>query len=233
MLPFFYHKNLITTNAVFNLTEDTSKHCVQVLRMQDGQQLHLTNGKGLKALVQIVTAHKKNTLVKIISNTQATQPTLQNTIAISLIKNNARFEWFVEKATELGIYEIVPLLCKRTERQVFKHERIEGILISAMLQSQQVWLPTLQQPVAFKEYVLTASQKNKFIAHCEETNKTELQNVVQKNVTQIILIGPEGDFDNSEIDLALQQQFAPVALGNTRLRTETAGIVAATVLQLL
>jgi 16S rRNA (uracil1498-N3)-methyltransferase len=233
MLPYFYHKELTTNNTAFNLTEETSKHCVQVLRMQDGAQLHLTNGKGLKALVRIVTAHKKNTLVKLISSTQSEQPLQQNTIAISLVKNNARLEWFAEKVTELGIYEIVPLLCKRTERQVFKYERIEGIMISAMLQSQQVWLPILQQPLQLSTYVSIASQKNKCIAHCVDGDKNKLQNVLQKNTGQVILIGPEGDFTPEEIALALQQQFTPVTLGNTRLRTETAGVVAATVMQLL
>jgi 16S rRNA (uracil1498-N3)-methyltransferase len=233
MLPFFYHKQLSTTHTAFNLTEETSKHCVQVLRMQEGEQLHLTNGQGLKALVQIVSAHKKNTLVKIISSTQQEAPLQQNTVAISLVKNNARFEWFVEKATELGIYQIVPLLCKRTERQVFKYERIEGIIISAMLQSQQVWLPILQQPVQYTTFIKITTQKNKFIAHCIDANKNELQNVLQKNTAQVILIGPEGDFDTTEIEQALQHNYTPVALGNTRLRTETAGVVAATIMQVL
>jgi 16S rRNA (uracil1498-N3)-methyltransferase len=232
MLPYFYHNNLTISNTAFNLTEETSKHCVQVLRMHDGQQLHLTNGKGLKALVQIVLAHKKHTLVQLISSTQHNAPLQQNTIAVSLVKNNARLEWFVEKATELGIYEIVPLLCKRTERQVFKKERIEGILISAMLQSQQVWLPILGNPVHINDYITNTNQTIKMIAHCVDGDKQSLQMAMQQNVPHTIIIGPEGDFDQQEIALALQHNFTPVTLGNTRLRTETAALVAAALLQL-
>jgi 16S rRNA (uracil1498-N3)-methyltransferase len=233
MFPYFYHKQLETNNNTFNLSEETSKHCIQVLRMQEGAQLHLTNGMGLKALVQIITAHKKNTLVKIISHTQLEKYEKKNTIAISLVKNNARFEWFLEKATELGIYEIVPLLCNRTERQVFKKERLEGILISAMIQSQQVFLPKLTSPTPIKDYIKDAPQIVKLIAHCNETYKKVIKEVLKTNMTQTILIGPEGDFDISEIELAIQNEFIPISLGNTRLRSETAGIVAATLMQTL
>lgn len=231
MFPYFYHKDLNSSNNSFNLTEETSKHCIQVLRMQEGEKLKLTNGKGLVAVVEIATPHKKNTLVNIKSFHQEENLFQKNTIAISLLKNTNRLEWFLEKATELGIYEIVPLLCKRTERQIFKQERFETILISAMLQSQQSWLPILQQPIKANDFINKAFYGNKFIAHCEAAPKKDLHTVLQKKDTQLMLIGPEGDFDSTEIDLALQNSFIPVSLGNTRLRTETAGIVAAALMQ--
>lgn len=230
MLPFFFHNNLSTDNVVFHLTEEASKHCVQVLRMKIGDQMHLTNGMGLKALVEITEAHKRNTVVTMVSHQQQENTNQKNTIAISLVKNNTRFEWFLEKATELGIYEIVPLLCKRTERQVFKKERYHSIIVSAMLQSQQSFLPILQEPLAFEKYIESVVVKKKFIAHCIETEKVSLQSVLQKNEEQLILIGPEGDFNEHEIELALEKGFTPVSLGNTRLRTETAGMVAATLM---
>jgi 16S rRNA (uracil1498-N3)-methyltransferase len=228
LLPFFFHSDLSTNNAVFSLSEEASKHCVQVLRMKIGDQMHLTNGAGLKALVSITEAHKKNTVVTMASYHEEEYTQQKNSIAISLVKNNTRFEWFLEKATELGVYEIVPLLCKRTERTFFKKERYHSIIISAMLQSQQTFLPILQEPVAFEKYIQSVPQKNKFIAHCVDIEKNAFQSVLQKNEDQVILIGPEGDFDEKEIELALKKEFRPVSLGNTRLRTETAGLVAAT-----
>jgi 16S rRNA (uracil1498-N3)-methyltransferase len=232
MLPYFYHKDLATTATSFSLTEEASKHCVQVLRKQEGDQLQLTNGKGLSAIVEIVTPHKKNTLVKIKSHQQHKTPYQKNTIAISLVKNASRFEWFLEKATELGIYEIVPLICKRTERQLFKAERLQSILISAMLQSQQCWLPLMETPIPFNEFVKNNTTVQKFIAHCIDVEKKELKTTVNDLLSKVILIGPEGDFTPEEIELAITNNFIPVALGSTRLRTETAGIVAATILQL-
>jgi 16S rRNA (uracil1498-N3)-methyltransferase len=232
MLPYFYHKDLITSATLFNLTEETSKHCIQVLRKQEGDQLQLTNGMGLCVIVEIITAHKKNTLVKVMSHQQHKAPHQKNTIAISLVKNASRFEWFLEKATELGIYEIVPLLCKRTERQLFKAERLQSILISAMLQSQQYWLPKMELPITYANYLKNNTTQKKFIAHCIDIDKKELQLELDTNLAHVILIGPEGDFTPEEIEMAIANHYIPVSLGNTRLRTETAGIVAATVLQL-
>jgi 16S rRNA (uracil1498-N3)-methyltransferase len=232
MLAYFYHKELTTTNASFNLTEDTSKHCIQVLRMQEGEQLQLTNGNGLRILAEIITAHKKNCLVKIVSSTQDVAPTKKNTIAISLVKNATRFEWFLEKVTELGILEIVPLICNRTERQLFKQERLQAIVISAMLQSQQTYLPLLHIPIKYNVFIQDKKAAKKFIAHCVESDKKNITTEVDNTDSQIILIGPEGDFTNEEIQLAISNNYIPVMLGETRLRTETAGVVAATLMQM-
>jgi 16S rRNA (uracil1498-N3)-methyltransferase len=221
-LPIFYQKEL-TGESSFALNEETSKHIIQVLRMKLREQLQLTDGKGKILTAEIVAENKKATEVKVIT-TSHTPQTSNITIAISLIKNNSRFEWFLEKATEIGILEIIPLLCDRTEKQNYRHDRMKNILVSAMLQSQQAWLPILQEPTKFAEMVKNSSQQNKFIAHCIEEEKKQLRNEAIKK-SSIICIGPEGDFIKQEIELAKQNNFIPVSLGDTRLRTETAAIV--------
>jgi 16S rRNA (uracil1498-N3)-methyltransferase len=228
-LPFFYKADIDTAAAIV-LDEDTSKHVVQVLRMKTGEQLQLTNGKGMLLTAEITDDNRKRCTVKTISIADVLQAKRHITIAISLTKNASRFEWFLEKATETGIAEIIPLLCDRTEKQHFRQERMNGVLISAMLQSQQSWLPVLHSPAKFSQAIITATSRQKFIAHCEETDKQPLLQQVQPSASQFILIGPEGDFSPAEIAAALSNGFVPVSLGNTRLRTETAGIAAAVLL---
>ena len=228
-LPFFYIQQI--ENRSIQLDEDTAKHIISVLRMQKGEDLLLTNGKGNKAKAQIIDDNRKRCVVEVLSrdSEEPTRPTV--CIAISITKNSSRFEWFLEKATEIGINEIIPLICERTAKEKFRYDRMNGILISAMLQSQQTWLPYLHQPTAFNDVVKSASQQQKFIAHCLPEEKQQLSSVIRQQ-SSIILIGPEGDFTQQEIDLALQNNFVPVALGNTRLRTETAGMVAAAILKI-
>lgn len=215
------------------LDEDTSKHVINVLRMQKGDDLLLTDGKGTKAKAQIVDDNRKRCVVEVLSIETEDQSQPAVCIAISITKNSSRFEWFLEKATEIGINEIIPLICERTAKEKFRYDRMKGILISAMLQSQQTWLPQLHQPAAFYEVVKTALQQQRFIAHCLPEEKRPLNNqLINGSTDQLILIGPEGDFTPNEINTALQNGFAPVALGNTRLRTETAGMVAAAILKI-
>lgn len=234
-LPFFYTDEIKTSATQFVLNEETSRHVVQVLRMQHGEYLLLTDGNGNLFNAEIIDDSRKKCAVKILSVSTQPPPTKKNTVAISLVKNSTRFEWFIEKATEIGINEIVPLLCIRTEKQHFRRDRMKSILTSSMLQSQQSWLPQLHEPVKYNEYlkyVKESTDVQKFIAHCEEENsKKQLANSIFTNSTaRLILIGPEGDFTKEEIAEALQNNFLPVSLGNTRLRTETAGVVAATLL---
>ena len=211
--------------------------------MKEGEQLQLTNGKGKIITAEIIFENKKATEVKVLATDNRQQSTSKISIAISLIKNNSRFEWFLEKATEIGVLEIIPILCERTEKQNFRYDRMKNILISAMLQSQQSWLPTLHEPTKFNELIKNSTHQEKYIAHCDESEKANLINANKKaQASQVlpmgedlggalICIGPEGDFTQSEIDLALQNNFVPVSLGETRLRTETAGIVAAVLLK--
>ena len=228
-LPFFYETGVPPASSHFTLSEETSKHCIQVLRMKTGENLQLTNGKGILYTASIVSEDKKKTVVLINELQNIPQPVKKINVCISLLKNTTRFEWFLEKATEIGATEIQPLICSRTEHTRFRHERMNGILIAAMLQSRQVWLPVLHEPVMFKNYIPHAVYQQKLIAHCEEEKKKIIKDLPIFNETQI-LIGPEGDFTPEEIQLAINNQYLPISLGETRLRTETAGVVAAALL---
>lgn len=227
--PYFFIDDFGSSHTIV-LPEETSKHCVQVLRMKQGEQLQLTDGKGNLCTARIIDADRKHCTVTVEEKKFEQQPVRKISIAISLLKNASRFEWFLEKATEIGVSEIIPLLCERTERHHFRFDRMNNILISAMLQSQQAWLPVLHEPQMFDKIVSSSDHAQKFIAHCENDEaKNNIALVNKKNEIQI-LIGPEGDFTKEEIEKALQQNYQPVSLGDTRLRAETAGIVAATLL---
>ena len=236
-LAFFYIASYDPSQNNITLDEHTSRHIVQVLRMKKGEKLHLTDGKGNLATGEIVDDHKKHCNVKIIDSRFTERDSRKIIIAISLLKHSNRFEWFLEKATELGIHEIIPLICERTEKQKFREDRVQHILVSAMLQSQQCWLPLLHKPVDYElvfrqEEIIRASQK--FIAHCIPDQKRNLADLVNETLpSQIILIGPEGDFTAEEVQLAIQNHFDAVSLGNTRLRAETAGVVAAAITKMI
>lgn len=230
-LPFFYINNY-TAETELTLDEDTSRHVVQVLRMKEGGQLNLTDGNGILLTCGIVEANKKHCVVRVRETKNYKPQTRNVSVAISLLKNSNRFEWFLEKATEIGVNEIIPLLCERTEREKFRHDRMNAICISAMLQSQQCWLPILHEPADFSKAIASATAEQKFIAHCEEGDKQPMNHFqILKSSNCQICIGPEGDFTPGEIELALQNGFQPVSLGTTRLRSETAGIVAVALLQ--
>ncbi len=226
-LPYFYIQESPLQGTQIALNEDTSKHCIQVLRMKQGEALILTDGVGGYFQAIITKEDKRNCIVSIIKAEQTTPPIRNITIAISLLKNANRFEWFLEKATELGIANIIPLICNRTEKQYFRQDRMNNIVVSAMLQSKQTYLPVLSAPVTFDSFLKNNNCKQNFIAHCTEDEKQLLQHYTLEN-NLAILIGPEGDFTPDEIKEALDKNFLPISLGNTRLRTETAGIVAAT-----
>jgi 16S rRNA (uracil1498-N3)-methyltransferase len=228
-LPYFFEPSIDASNTHFELSEVTSKHCIQVLRMRVGESLHLTDGIGNLYTASIVEPDKKKTVVKIELVEHTPAPTKNVCIAIGLLKNTGRFEWFLEKATEMGVTKIVPLICERSERSNLKQERMMGVLIAALIQSKQTWLPFLSEPITVAQFIDKHPTSQKLIAHCEEGNKTALQDIPNSNDTSI-LIGPEGDFTAHEIDAALSANYRPVSLGNTRLRTETAGMVAAALL---
>ncbi|HRI21852.1 MAG TPA: RsmE family RNA methyltransferase [Panacibacter sp.] len=227
-LPCFYIDQPVSTGNII-LPEETSKHCIQVLRMKTGDQLLLTNGRGNLLTARISIADKQNCMVIVEESKYQPKPGKKISIAISLLKNASRFEWFLEKATEIGVSEIIPVLCQRTERQGFRFERMNNIVISAMLQSQQTWLPVLQAPQQVDKIISGSAYAQKLIAHCEEADKKSISDIIVSNDIQI-LIGPEGDFTISEIELAACHYYQQVSLGNTRLRTETSGIVAAALL---
>ena len=231
--PFFYISEYNLSQKEIGLDEDTSRHIVQVLRMKEEERLNLTDGKGNLITAEITDAHKKHCSVKVIDSQFTSHLSPKITIAISLLKNTNRFEWFLEKATEIGVSEIIPLICERTEKQKFRYERMKAICISAMLQSQQTWLPELHELTTFNHLVIEQSDNSqKLIAHCIEEKKQLLSHLqIGTSANWLICIGPEGDFTKQEIEHALKNNFIPVSLGETRLRTETAGVVAATLLR--
>jgi 16S rRNA (uracil1498-N3)-methyltransferase len=228
-LPFFYEPELPNTKGNFVLSTESSKHLVQVLRMRIGVQLMLTNGKGCVAKARLISDDKKAAVVAIEETEQVAAAARKITIAISLLKNASRLEWFLEKATEMGVSCIQPLLCERTSHERFRQDRMEGILISAMLQSQQAWLPELPAPVHYTPFIEANKFRQSFIAHCEPGEKKSLQQISMGDQCAI-LIGPEGDFSPAEIQAAINHGWQAVSLGDTRLRTETAGIVASALL---
>jgi 16S rRNA (uracil1498-N3)-methyltransferase len=229
-LPFFYSAGLVPGSIEHILDEETSRHIAQVLRMKVGEEINLTNGTGYLFSSRIIEAGKKKVSVEIHEESfEAASSNVR--IAISPVKNTSRFEWFLEKATEIGVAHIYPLICNRTEKQHLRHDRMNSILVSAMLQSRQVWLPKLHDNIAFEKFVPVA-QGDKFIAHCEDSrSRISIVNGQQYN-DPTILIGPEGDFTSAEIAFSIAHGYQPVTLGNTRLRTETAGIVAVTLLNI-
>lgn len=206
------------------LSSEESKHCVKVLRKQEGDTIHLIDGRGNFYEVKITLASQKKVGFEILSVWKEAPRSYSLHIAIAPTKSNDRFEWFLEKATEIGVDEITPLICEHSERKIIKNERMEKIILSATKQSLKASLPKLNPAISFNEFVQKEFNSDCFIAHCEEQKKISLQSVVSANST--ILIGPEGDFSSKEIDFALDYNFKPVSLGNSRLRTETAGIVA-------
>jgi 16S rRNA (uracil1498-N3)-methyltransferase len=233
-LPFFYIDNESSEGNILTLSEDTSKHIIQVLRMKEGEQLYLTNGKGLVLKVIIQQAHKKNTVVSVVEREQHELPKQEIVMAVSLLKNTARFEWFLEKAAELGIHRIIPLRCERTEKMQFRTDRAKQILISAMLQSRQYFLTEISEPQLFTSFIASiknSSYDHQFIAHCMHEEKLLMQDALRQPFTKaILLIGPEGDFSEKEIMMAKESGFKAVSLGDTRLRTETAALAGAVVL---
>jgi 16S rRNA (uracil1498-N3)-methyltransferase len=228
-LPFFYEQLISGLHSHFTLSEETSKHCIQVLRMKTGAGLQLTDGLGNLYKASLLSEDKKRSVVLIEEHKVIPLPEKKTSIAISLLKNASRFEWFLEKATEIGITEIQPLISQRTEHTRFRTDRMKGILIAAMLQSQQTWLPILHEPMALTDCIKESVWLQKLVAHCEEDAKQLIKDLGPSPETQI-LIGPEGDFTPEEIQLALNHQYLPVSLGDTRLRAETAGVVASALL---
>ncbi|NDI98849.1 16S rRNA (uracil(1498)-N(3))-methyltransferase [Flavobacterium sp. LaA7.5] len=226
-MQLFYNPDINSNYTTFTFDREESRHIVKVLRKKEGDTIQLTNGKGSVFTAEITFAADKKCLVSITAEAKSEPLPYYLHLAVAPTKMNERYEWFLEKATEIGISEITPLICEHSERTIFKAERFEKILQSAMKQSLQYHLPKLNEPTSFKDFVNQEHEGALFIAHCEETDKKLLKNELQPLQKTTILIGPEGDFSNKEIELALQQKYVPVSLGNTRLRTETAAIVAA------
>lgn len=225
-MQLFYNSDIKQGDSTFFFDKEESKHIVKVLRKKESDKIFITNGLGFLFESEIITASEKKCEVKITKETFHEPTNFHTHIAVAPTKMNDRLEWFLEKATEIGIHEITPIICDNSERKVYKIDRAEKIIQSAMKQSLQFYLPKINEPISYSQFVKQSLDGKKFIAHCEETERKAFQNEVKPNEKITILIGPEGDFSTKEIKLALENQFIPVTLGNTRLRTETAALVA-------
>lgn len=225
-MQLFYNPAINETLSSFVFDKEESKHIIKVLRKKESDILHVTNGLGFLFTTQITVASDNKCTVSIVSFEKQKEPKFRLHLAVAPTKMNERYEWFLEKATEIGIDEITPVICEHSERKVIKTERFQKILESAMKQSLHFYLPKLNEPIALKEFIKQEHNEQLFIAHCEETDKKSLKNELKTNQDVTILIGPEGDFSVKEIQLAIDNNFIPVSLGATRLRTETAAIVA-------
>ena len=225
-MQLFYNPTINESTENFSFDKEESKHIIKVLRKKDTDILFVTNGLGYVFETEITLASDNKCTVKIISFEQVAASKFHLHLAVAPTKMNDRFEWFLEKATEIGIHEITPIICDRSERKVVNQERFEKIILTAMKQSNVLFLPKLNEATTFKDFIKRPNEGFQLIAHCEETGKKSLKSVLKPNENVTLLIGPEGDFSNKEIALALENNFIPVSLGNTRLRTETAAIVA-------
>lgn len=232
MLPYFYQQQLEEKKGAFQLDEEASHHCTQVLRMKEGAELLLTNGKGISAHAVITGASRKRTQVDIQAIEKAAPLTVQFGLAIAFTKNKSRNEWLLEKATEMGITHIFPVFTKRSERDKINPERLNNILVSAMLQSQQVYLPQLHEVQSLEKLwaATDALFAQKFIAHCEsDQERNPYWRALEPGKSTLVLVGPEGDFTEDEIAKSIAAGFKAVSFGSNRLRTETAGVYACTV----
>jgi 16S rRNA (uracil1498-N3)-methyltransferase len=225
-MQLFYNKDISDESKSFSFDKEESKHIVKVLRKTEGDKLYVTNGLGYLFIAEIILATERKCAVTIIETKKSNATNFYIHLAVAPTKMNERFEWFLEKATEMGINEITPIICDHSERKIIKTERFDKIIQSAMKQSLQYFLPILNEPISYKQFISKNHEGNLCIAHCEETKKQLLKSVIKPKEKYTILIGPEGDFSEKEIKLALENKYVPVSLGNTRLRTETAAIVA-------
>ena len=232
-MQLFYNSEIKNGDSNFFFDKEESKHIVKVLRKKESDKIFITNGLGYLFESEIILASEKKCEVKIIKETFQQSDTFYTHIAVAPTKMNDRLEWFLEKATEIGIHEITPIICDHSERKVYKIDRAEKIIQAAMKQSLHYYLPKINEPISLSQFVKSNIDGQKFIAHCEETDKKSFQKEIAKNEKVTILIGPEGDFSTKEINLAIANQFIPVTLGNTRLRTETAALVACHTIALL
>lgn len=232
-MQLFYNPSLDNSFAQFFFSTEESKHIVKVLRKKEGDILHITNGRGLLFQAEILVADLRKCKAQIISTEKSIPKRYSLHLVVAPTKMNDRYEWFIEKATEIGVDEITPIICDRSERKTLKLERMERVLQSAMKQSLQTQLPKLNPPISYADFMAVEQGGLKFIAHCDDGEKMELKRRVAADKDITILIGPEGDFSNTEIERAIDQGFVPVSLGNHRLRTETAAIVACTTVAMI
>lgn len=226
-MHIFYTPDIDVSASSYQLSEEESKHSSRVLRLKADDEIKLVDGRGTTFIARITDAHPKRTQTLIVSSSSEERARPYHLhLAVAPTKNIERYEWFLEKATEVGVDEITPLICEHAERKDVKYERLNKIVVAAMKQSQQSFLPVLNQTVRFDDFIRGSNGDRRLIAHCDDQEKHSLPSVLRAGESSVILIGPEGDFSGSEITAALSAGFLPVSLGQTRLRTETAALAA-------
>jgi 16S rRNA (uracil1498-N3)-methyltransferase len=226
-MHLFYTPDIAPSHPQYFLNEEESKHAVRVLRLEVGSEVQLIDGKGGLYTAKIKDAHPKRTILQITNVVTAYNKRNHYLhIAIAPTKNLDRLEWFLEKATEIGIDEISLIICQRSERKEAKTERLNKIITSAIKQSLKAYHPVLNEPIALNKFLAQPFNGQKFIAHCEDSEKSSLSTEIEKQGKYLILIGPEGDFSPVEIDAALHNGYKAITLGESRLRTETAALEA-------
>lgn len=232
-MNYFFNPTLDNSVSQFSLDQEESRHIVKVLRRQAGDRLYITNGKGYLFTAEILEASPKRCTARVLEARKTPPPHFELHLAVAPPKRVERFQWFLEKATEIGVSRITPLLCERSERETLPVERLQRVIQEAMKQSLQTFLPELEEPIPFSAFLDREQPVIKLIAHCEEGEKSDLKRRVPADKDVVVLIGPEGDFTPSEIRAALQRGFEPVTLGKNRLRTETAALVACTTVNMI
>ncbi len=222
MHVFFVHE---LSGDLLSLPEEESRHCAKVLRLRPGDEVAVTDGKGLWALAAIEEAHPKSSLVKVIQRKEAYRKRpFRLHMAVAPTKSIDRFEWFLEKATECGIDEITPVFCAYSERRVIKPHRLEKILVAAMKQSLRAYLPKLNPAIELQDFLQHPVPEHAFMAHCAEGEKQTLAGSYQTGEDLTVLVGPEGDFSPAEIEAATDAGYRAISMGSHRLRTETAAM---------
>jgi 16S rRNA (uracil1498-N3)-methyltransferase len=226
-MQLFYHPGITETSKEIIFNKDESRHIAKVLRKLPGDTLQITNGKGYFFKAGLTAVSPKQALAEILDSEKSTPLPYRLHLAVVPTKLNDRYEWFLEKATEIGVTEITPVICDHSERKVIKHERFERILQSAMKQSLKAWLPKLNPAISFSGFMKNEFKDEvKCIAHCEDSDKLSLKHAIKVKDSVVVLIGPEGDFSSTEIQQAVSNGYKEVHLGGSRLRTETAAVVA-------
>ncbi len=224
-MKLFYNLNLKHNDKELTLFDSEHSHLTKVLRKKIDEIVYLTNGRGYLFEAMIVQINLKDTKLKILSSLKKPKMNYYLNVAISPTKKNDRFEWFVEKAIEIGVSSITPIITTYTERRTLNYSRLNKIAVSAMKQSLQTYLPVINPITDFKEYLKTNQNSNNYIAHCNQSDKSHLSKSIERKSDSNIIIGPEGGFKDDEIKLAMDFNYTPISLGVNRLRTETAGIV--------
>ena len=223
-MQIFYHSKIKVNDTDLIVSDSEHHHLNKVLRKKINDKVYLTNGNGYLFETIINNINSKSTHLKILNSKKESSMDYSLHIAIAPIKKIDRFEWFLEKAIEIGVSSITPLICKYNERKSLNYTRLNKIAVSAMKQSLQTYLPKIEPIVSIKEFIKSNQCKQKYIAHCKNSKKVHLSKIIKRKTNSSIIIGPEGGFTDDEISLAMDYNFIPVSLGNNRLRTETAGI---------